>query len=88
MAISCFVMANLPTFAQIGITAAWLVTICRIVQGMTSMGEITGAQLYLTEYLQPPGRYVSVAMIVFCAAFFGGGVCCSRCSLSCYFLCS
>ncbi|WP_425361027.1 MFS transporter [Candidatus Tisiphia endosymbiont of Stenodema calcarata] len=71
MAISCFVMANLPTFAQIGIAAAWLVTICRIVQGMTSMGEITGAQLYLTEYLQPPGRYVSVATIVFCAAFGG-----------------
>ncbi len=68
MAISCFIMANLPTFAQIGITAAWLVTICRIVQGMTSMGEITGAQLYLTEYLQPRGRYVSVAMMNFCAA--------------------
>ncbi|MGP1945717.1 MAG: MFS transporter [Arsenophonus sp. ER-EMS1-MAG3] len=68
MAISCFVMANLPTFAQIGITASWLVTICRIVQGMTSMGEITGAQLYLTEYLQPLGRYVSVAMMNFCAA--------------------
>jgi MFS family permease len=71
MAISCFVMANLPTFAQIGITAAWLVTICRIVQGMTSMGEITGAQLYLTEYLQPPERYVAVVMIGFCATFGG-----------------
>jgi len=68
MSLSCVVMANLPTFAQIGMTAAWLVTICRIVQGMTSMGEITGAQLYLTESLKPPGRYTSVAMMNFCAA--------------------
>jgi MFS family permease len=68
MALSCIIMANLPTFAQIGITAAWIVTICRIVQGMTSMGEITGAQLYLTEYLKAPARYVSVAMMNFCAA--------------------
>jgi MHS family proline/betaine transporter-like MFS transporter len=57
MAVSCIIMANLSTFAQIGIVASWLVTICRIVQGMTSMGEITGAQLYLTEYLIPPKRY-------------------------------
>ncbi|WP_375331592.1 MFS transporter [Candidatus Tisiphia endosymbiont of Temnostethus pusillus] len=69
MAMSCMVMANLPTFAQIGITAAWLVTICRIIQGITSMGEIVGAELYLTEYLQPPRRYVAVAFIGFCAAF-------------------
>ena len=27
MAISCLVMANLPTYAQIGITAAWIITI-------------------------------------------------------------
>ena len=33
MAISCIVMANLPTYSQIGITAAWLVTICRMIQG-------------------------------------------------------
>jgi MFS family permease len=71
MALSCLVMANLPTYAQIGITAAWLVTICRIVQGMTSMGEITGTQLYLTEYLTPPGRYVSVTLISLCASIGG-----------------
>ncbi|MCC8372162.1 MAG: MFS transporter [Rickettsia endosymbiont of Pseudomimeciton antennatum] len=68
MSLSCIVMANLPTFAQVGITAAWLVTICRIVQGMTSMGEKVGAELYLTEYLKPPGRHVAVAMISFSAA--------------------
>lgn len=65
MSFSCLVMANLPTYSQIGITAAWVVTICRIIQGMSSMGEITGAQLYLSETIQPPARYSAVALLAF-----------------------
>jgi MHS family proline/betaine transporter-like MFS transporter len=65
MSFSCLIMANLPTYAQIGITAAWVVTICRIIQGMSSMGEISGAQLYLSETLQPPARYSAVAFLAF-----------------------
>jgi MHS family proline/betaine transporter-like MFS transporter len=63
MGLSCFVMANLPTYAQIGISASWAITICRIIQGMSSMGEITGAQLYLTETVNTPIRYPVVATI-------------------------
>ncbi|MCE3230993.1 MAG: transporter [Alphaproteobacteria bacterium] len=63
MAISCIVMANLPTYAQIGITASWIVTICRIFQGMSSMGEIVGAQIYLTESIKRPARFPVVASI-------------------------
>ena len=40
MAFSCILMANLPTYSQIGIAASWLITICRILQGMSSVGEI------------------------------------------------
>ncbi len=47
MAISCIIMANLPTYAQIGIAATWIITICRIVQSISSMGEMVGAQLYI-----------------------------------------
>ncbi|MDF3033838.1 MAG: transporter [Alphaproteobacteria bacterium] len=57
MAISCIVMANLPTYAQIGITAAWIVTICRVLQGMSSMGEIVGAEIYLTETIARPACF-------------------------------
>jgi len=64
MAISCIVVANLPTYAQIGITASWLVTICRMVQGMSSMGEIIGAEIFLTESTKPPIQYPAVALIV------------------------
>lgn len=67
MAISCIVMAVLPTYAQIGITATWLVIVCRIVQGMSSMGEIIGAEIYLTETIKPPMHYSYVALLPFLA---------------------
>jgi MHS family proline/betaine transporter-like MFS transporter len=63
MATTCLVMANAPTYEQIGITAAVIVTICRILQGIASMGEIVGAQLFLTEAIPLPNRYPAVGMI-------------------------
>jgi MFS family permease len=57
MAVSCIVMANLPTYTQIGITAAWIMMFCRIAQSISSMGEVIGAQIYLTETIQRPARY-------------------------------
>lgn len=63
MAISCLIMANLPTYAQIGVTASWIVTLCRIAQGMSSMGEIVGAELYMTETTKPPVQYPIVTLI-------------------------
>ncbi len=68
MAASCLVMANLPTYAQIGVTATWIVTICRAVQGVSSMGEITGAELYLTETIKPPVQYASVGLMSVCGS--------------------
>jgi MFS transporter, MHS family, proline/betaine transporter len=63
MSLSCFTMANLPTYDQIGITAAYIVTICRIVQGMATMGEVIGADLYITELTKPPIQYPAVTLI-------------------------
>lgn len=63
MALSCIIMANLPTYAQIGITASWLVTLCRIIQGMSSMGEIMGAMIYLTEIIKRPLQFPAVSLI-------------------------
>lgn len=70
MAVSCIVMATLPTYAQIGIVAAWLMTLCRVLQGLSSMGEIVGAEIYLTEITTPPVRY-PVVSLVGCSAKFG-----------------
>ncbi len=58
MAFSCIIIASLPTYAEIGIIAAVIVSICRIIQGMTSMGEIIGAELYLTETIKRPQQYI------------------------------
>jgi MFS transporter, MHS family, proline/betaine transporter len=63
MATTCFVMANAPTYAQVGVSAAWIVTLCRALQGMSSMGEIVGAQLFLTESIPLPARYTAVGLI-------------------------
>jgi MFS family permease len=73
MAVTCLVMANLPTYAQIGVTATWVITICRAVQGISFMGEMTGAQLYLTEMLKPPVQYASVGLMWVCCGLGGLG---------------
>ena len=71
MALSCLVMAILPTYEQIGILSAWIVTVCRVVQGLSSMGEIIGAEIYVTEITKPPVQYVAVSLIDL-AAYVGG----------------
>ena len=71
MAVSCFIMSLLPTYEQIGIAATWLVTICRILQGISSMGERTGAELYLTETTKVPARYPIVALITVTSSIGG-----------------
>lgn len=63
MAVSCVTVASIPTYEDIGITAAYLITICRIVQGLSSIGEIVGAELYLTEITKPPIQYPVVSLI-------------------------
>jgi MFS transporter, MHS family, proline/betaine transporter len=63
MALSSLTMFLLPTYAQIGISATWIITICRMVQGMSSMGEVIGASIYLTELIKPPKNYAPVAFI-------------------------
>lgn len=70
MAFSCIIMANLPTYAQIGITAAWAVTLCRVIQGLSSMGEIVGAEIYLTELIKSNARYPAVGLMA-CSSAFG-----------------
>ena len=71
MSISCVIMANLPTYAQIGISATWIITICRMVQGLSSMGEVIGAKIYVTEIIKPPVQYSAVAFLSVASAFGG-----------------
>ena len=71
MAISCITIAILPTYDKIGITASCVVIICRLLQGMSSMGEIIGAEIYLTETIKSTSKYPAVALLPFVAALGG-----------------
>jgi MFS family permease len=71
MAFSCFIMATLPTYAQIGISASYLVTLCRILQGLSVTGEQVGAEIYLLETIKPPTQYPAVTMITTFAGLGG-----------------
>jgi MFS family permease len=68
MSISCLLMANLPTYTQIGIAATWIMIICRMAQGMSSMGEIVGAQIYVAESVRRPASYPAVAFVTIAAS--------------------
>lgn len=71
MAVSSMIMYILPTYAQIGIAASWIVTICRMVQGMSVMNEVVGAEIYITELIQPPKQYVFVGLVGTIMTHFG-----------------
>lgn len=71
MAISCILIANLPTYAQIGIATSWLVTICRILQSVSSVGEVISCDLYLIETSKPPIQY-PLSMITCLFGSLGG----------------
>ena len=63
MAVSCVIMATIPTYAEIGVAATLGVTLCRMIQGISSLGELVTAEIYLTEISKPPVRYPLVAWI-------------------------
>lgn len=73
MAFCCFVMAVLPTYNEIGIVASYIMILCRVVQGMASMGEAIGAEIYLTESIKPPLQYPMVGLLVVFSVV--GGTC-------------
>jgi MFS transporter, MHS family, proline/betaine transporter len=67
MSACCITMAMLPTYSELGLRATYVMIGCRVLQGMSSMGEVVGALLYLTESIKVPARYKAVALIpIFC----------------------
>ena len=68
MAFACVIMATAKTYEEVGITATIVVMLCRVLQGFSSMGEIMGAQIYITEILKNPWRAVSSGIVVFAAS--------------------
>ncbi|MBY0581250.1 MAG: MFS transporter [Rickettsiales bacterium] len=71
MGLSCFIMANMRTYAEIGITASIGVIMCRILQSFSSLGEIVGAQLYVSEILKRPNKFMASGIIEVSASIGG-----------------
>jgi MFS transporter, MHS family, proline/betaine transporter len=63
MAVACGTIALLPTYAQIGITASFIATICRMVQGVAAANEITASEVYLTELIDHPFKAPAVSIL-------------------------
>jgi MFS transporter, MHS family, proline/betaine transporter len=63
MVIACSVLAFLPTYEKIGITASIIATLCRMLQGASSMGEYAASEIYLTETIKNPFKVPVVALL-------------------------
>ncbi len=61
MAFCCLTLASLPTYAQIGISSAIILTICRVLQSVSVIAEYTGTDLYIAETVKPPMQYPTTA---------------------------
>ncbi|MER7478022.1 MFS transporter [Streptomyces sp. NPDC126510] len=55
MTVATTLIGVLPTYAQAGALAPWLLTFLRMVQGLSAGGEFGGAVSMMTEFA-PPGR--------------------------------
>ncbi|MDR0774029.1 MAG: MFS transporter [Rickettsia sp.] len=71
MGVTCIIMANLPTYSQIGIIASVGITLCRILQSISSTGELTSCDLYLFEVSKPPIQYPLLG-VTYLFSYIGG----------------
>jgi len=85
MAITSLTIANLPTYTQIGIIASIIMFLCRVLQGISSLGELLGSEIYLMETVRErPLQYSVVASIAIFSSLGGIGAL-SFCSLIFYY---
>ena len=62
IAIPTFTIGILPDFNSIGVTAAYILIICRFMQGFFLGGEYDGAAIYVIEHLGKKYHYTASAI--------------------------
>lgn len=77
MGIGSFLIAVLPTHAQIGVAASILLVLIRVIQGISVAGEYTTSGVLLVEQAEPKSRgfvggWIAFAMMLGCVA--GSGI--------------
>jgi len=63
MGASCFGMYILPEYSKIGIWASVIMMLLRALQGMSSLGEFIGAELYISESIAKPYVYPAIVIV-------------------------
>lgn len=71
MSIPTFFLGLLPNYASIGVWAPILLTLLRLVQGVSLSGEMTTAMSYLVEHA-PPQRRGFIGSLTLCSSCSGG----------------
>lgn len=70
MGIPLFLMSILPSYASIGITAAFLLIACRMFQGLSVGGEFPSALVFLAEHATTRNRGL-ISSMAFCGINMG-----------------
>jgi MHS family proline/betaine transporter-like MFS transporter len=70
-ALCCLITAYLPTYEQIGIKAAYILTACRVSQAMLSSAEVQGARVYLMEISETTIKQCYLSSLVNCFTTIG-----------------
>lgn len=65
MALCSFVIASLPPYSKIGLSASVIMVGCRMLQGFSAVGEFIGAMTYVTETTKVPRSYFYTALVAF-----------------------
>ncbi|BBP99578.1 proline/betaine transporter [Burkholderia sp. SFA1] len=63
MSCSTFLIALLPTYAQVGVLAPVLLLLVRVVQGFSASGEYAGAAAFLAEYAPDKRRGIYTSIV-------------------------
>ena len=71
MGASCFGMYLLPEYSKIGIWASVIMLFLRALQGMSCLGEVIGAKIYISETISKPYVYPSTVLVSL-GAMLGG----------------
>ena len=77
MGLATLGLAMLPTHAQIGTAAAFLLVLCRVLQGLSVGGEFTGSMVFLAEHapIARRGAITAISQTTSIAGFlFGSGL--------------
>lgn len=64
MGLSCLGIFMLPTYDDIGVWASVIITLFRAMQGVSTMGEVVGGEIYLSEYLKGRNVFLAFAIVL------------------------